>query len=166
MPFADRRTPFAARRRRSARPLSSMVVTSRTRWAALPSLIACSQQVSSNSMHAGEISPDTVRCVRCSPSSLSTRNTHPPLHRGLHSQIRSTFCLALVADAEPAGHPTWQAPSAGIVEQGLRPKDAASGPTRQTRSKRLSVQVLLTSHRCDEATESHRHMPISGVFRR
>lgn len=61
-------------------------------------------------------------------------------------------------------HPTWQGPNAGVVEQGGARIDIASDPTRQNSWKRLSIQVFLTSHRCDEAAELYRHMPRFGVF--
>jgi hypothetical protein len=85
-PLADRQTPFAARRRRSARPASSMLVTSlRTRSTALPSFIASSQDFSSSSVHSVEMSPVMMRRVRCSPSSLSSRNIKQPVHRAFQA---------------------------------------------------------------------------------
>ena len=166
MPLANIRTPFAARRRRTACPLSSMVVTSRTRCAAFPSLMVCSQQVSSTSTHADEISPETVRRTRCSPNSLSIRNTVSLLHRGFHSRFDRISWLTPAAFARNRRHPTWQGPNTGVLEQRAASNDIARGPNRQNGSKRLSGQVFLAAHRCDDATESYLRMPRSGASRR
>lgn len=71
--FPNRRTPFSARRRRSALPASSTVVTSRrTRSTGLPLPSASSQHVSTSSMHTVETSPSIVRHVRSWPGFLSS----------------------------------------------------------------------------------------------
>ena len=150
MPFAKIRTPFAARRRRSACPLSSMALASSMRCTALPSLIACSQQVSSSSMHAEEISPETVRRFRCWPSSLSIRNTNSLVHRCLQSFTRSNFLDRVCRSCRNRRQPTWQGPNDGIVEQGVGKLILPALLTRQNSWKSLSIQGLLTSHRCDE----------------
>ena len=80
--------------------------------------------------------------------------------------IRSNFLDSACRICRNRRHPTWQGPNAGIVERKLRAFDIASDPTRRNGSKRLSTLVFLTSHRCDEASESYRHMPRSGASRR
>lgn len=156
------RTPIAARRRRSARPHSSMVVTSRTRCTALPSFIACPQQVSTSSMHAGESSPETVRLDRCSPSSLSTRNTTPLVHCGFHSRFDRLSWVALVAGAENVGIRRGKGRILALSSRELHAMISAPILPPQNSSKRLSLQEFLTPHQCDEVAESYRHLPRSG----
>src|SRR6202035_3487805 len=77
--------------------------------------------------------------------------------------IRSTFLDSACRICRNLRHLTWQGPNAGIVGKRVARIDVAGDPTRQNSSKRLSIQVFLTWHRCDEAAESHRHLPGCGA---